>query len=218
MPRIISAAEAVKDIHDGASIMLGGFLAVGTPDTLINALIAKDICNITVICNDSGFVDKGVGKLIDQKRIKKLYASYIGGNPQTGKQINAKELEAEIVPQGTLAEKVRAGGAGLGGILTPTGLGTVVEEGKQIINANNKDYLLELPLRADFALIHAKTADKAGNLVFHGTMKNFNPLMAMAAETVVAEVDEIIDDYIDPNAVHTPGFLIDYLVIREGKK
>ncbi len=216
MAKLISAAEAVKDINNGATVMFGGFLAVGTPETLINALIAKDIRDITVICNDSGFVDKGVGKLIVQKRVKKLFASHIGTNAETGKQINSKVIEAEIVPQGTLAERVRAGGAGLGGFLTPTGLGTTVEEGKQIMTVDGKPYLLELPLKAEFALIHAKTADKAGNLLFHGTMQNFNPLMAMAAETVIAEVDEIIDGYLDPNAIHTPGFLIDFMVKREG--
>ncbi|MGS0765634.1 CoA transferase subunit A [Syntrophomonas curvata] len=216
MPKIISATEAVNDIDNGATVMFGGFLAVGTPETLINALIAKDIRDLTIICNDTGFIDKGVGKLIVQRRVKKLYASHIGTNPETGKQINAKEIEADIIPQGTLAERVRAGGAGLGGFLTPTGLGTVVEEGKQIIEVNSKPYLLELPLQADFALLHAKAADKAGNLLFHGTAQNFNPLMAMAAATVIAEVDELIDDYFDPNIVHTPGFLVDYLVKREG--
>jgi len=213
--KVISVSEAVDMIPDGASIMIGGFMAVGTPPSLIDGLAAKGVKNLTVISNDTGFPNVGVGKLIVNKQIKRLYASHVGTNPETGRQINAKEIEAILMPQGTLAERIRAAGVGLGGILTPTGLGTVVQEGKQIIEIEGRPYLLELPLRAQFALLHAYKADLAGNLVYKGTMRNFNPVMAMAADIVIAEVDELVEDgYLDPEIVMTPGIFIDYLVKR----
>lgn len=213
--KVISVSEAVDMIPDGATIMIGGFMAVGTPPSLIDGLAAKGVKNLTVISNDTGFPNVGVGKLIVNKQIKRLYASHVGTNPETGRQINAKEIEAILMPQGTLAERIRAAGAGLGGILTPTGLGTVVQEGKQIIEIEGRPYLLELPLRAQFALLHAYKADLAGNLVYKGTMRNFNPVMAMAADIVIAEVDELVEDgYLDPEIVMTPGIFIDYLVKR----
>jgi acetate CoA/acetoacetate CoA-transferase alpha subunit len=213
--KVISVSEAVNMIPDGATIMIGGFMAVGTPPSLIDGLAAKGVKNLTVISNDTGFPNVGVGKLIVNKQIKRLYASHVGTNPETGRQINAKEIEAILMPQGTLAERIRAAGAGLGGILTPTGLGTVVQEGKQIIEIEGRPYLLELPLRAQFALLHAYKADLAGNLVYKGTMRNFNPVMAMAADIVIAEVDELVEDgYLDPEIVMTPGIFIDYLVKR----
>lgn len=213
MPIITKALQATEAIKDGASLMFGGFMAVGTPPTLVEALLRRGVKDLTVICNDSGFMDQGTGKLVCEHRVARLIASHIGTNPETGRQMVAGEMEVTLIPQGSLAEKIRAGGAGLGGILTPTGLGTVVEEGKDIIEVEGREYLLELPLRADFALLHAKIADRAGNLIFHGTMRTFNTVMAMAADTVIAEADEIIEDaYLNPDAIHIPGILVDILV------
>lgn len=214
MPVITDAAAAMKQITDGAVVMIGGFMTVGTPEHLVDTLIQQGTGNLTVICNDTGFIGKGIGKLIVNHRISKLIASHIGTNPETGRQMNSGEIEkVSLVPQGTLAERIRAAGYGLGGVLTPTGLGTVVEDGKTRIEVDGVPYLLELPLKADFALLHAKVGDRAGNLRYHGTMYNFNPIMAMAADTVIAQVDEILEDeYLDPDQIHTPGILVDYLV------
>lgn len=214
MPQITDAATALEQISDGATIMFGGFMAVGTPENLVDTLIDKGTRDLTVICNDTGFIGVGVGKLVGDHRVSKLLASHIGTNPETGRQLNSGEIkEVTLMPQGTLAERIRAGGFGLGGILTPTGLGTVVEKDKTIVEVDGIPYLLELPIKADFALLHAKVADKAGNLIYHGTMYNFNIVMAMAAKTVIAQVDEILEDgYLDPDQIHTPGILVDYLV------
>lgn len=214
MPLITDAATAIKLITDGATVMIGGFMAVGTPENLVDTLIEQGTDQLTVICNDTGFVGVGIGKLIVNHRIARLIASHIGTNAETGRQMNSGEIkEVTLMPQGTLAERIRAAGYGLGGILTPTGLGTVVEKGKTIMELGGISYLLELPIKADFALLHAKIGDKAGNLMYHGTMYNFNPIMAMAADTVIAEVDEILEDeYLDPDQIHTPGILVDYLV------
>ena len=215
MVKITSAVEATKDIKDRATIMIGGFMAVGTAESLVDALLEKGVRNLTVISNDTGFIGIGVGKLICDHRISKLIASHVGTNPETGRQINNNEIEATLLPQGTLAEKIRAGGAGLGGILTPTGIGTVVAEGKTVMEIDDKHYLLELPMRAEIAFLKAHKADRAGNLIYHGTTRNFNPIMALAADTVIAEVDEIIENgYLDPDQVVTPGILVDYLVKR----
>ena len=214
MPEITDAATAVQQIENGATVMIGGFMAVGTPENLVDALIEQGSNDLTVICNDTGFVGVGIGKLVVNHRISQLIASHIGTNPETGRQMNSGEIKKVILmPQGTLAERIRAAGYGLGGVLTPTGLGTVVEEGKSIIEVEGVPYLLELPIKADFALLHAQVGDKAGILMYHGTMYNFNPIMAMAAQTVIAEVDEILEDsYLDPDHIHTPGILVDYLV------
>ncbi len=193
--------------------MIGGFMAVGTPENLVDTLIEQGTGDLTVICNDTGFIGIGIGKLIVDHRITELMASHIGTNPETGRQMNAGEIKVTLMPQGTLAERIRAGGYGLGGVLTPTGFGTVVEEGKKTIEIEGVPYLLELPIKADYALLHAKVGDKAGNLMYHGTMYNFNPVMAMAANTVIAEVDEILEDsFLPPDSIHTPGIVVDYLV------
>lgn len=194
--------------------MIGGFLGVGTPEGIIDKIVENRIDNLTVIANDTATPERGIGKLIVNKLCKKVIVSHIGTNPETQRQMIAGELEVELVPQGTLAERVRAGGAGLGGILTPTGVGTIVENGKQIIEIDGKKYLLELPLKADVALIKAKKCDYYGNLVYNFTAENFNPLMAMAAELVIVEVEEIVPvGAIAPNEVRTPGVLIDYVVV-----
>jgi acetate CoA/acetoacetate CoA-transferase alpha subunit len=217
---INSADEAVACIKDGAVIMAGGFMACGTPEILIDALVKKNVINLTIICNDAGSPDRGVGKLLANGQIKTLIASHIGLNPEAARRmttdIAAEKLECILVPQGTLAERIRAGGAGLGGILTPTGVGTIVAEGKQIISIDGRDFLLEKPLRADFALIRASKIDTFGNTIFYGTTKNFNPLMATAADHVIAGACEIVETgSLDPDAVHVSGIFIDAIVAGE---
>lgn len=213
MSKFISLDEALKKVKDGMTIMVGGFLANGTPETLIDALSKSGVKDLTLICNDTAYPDKGVGKLLVNGQLKKLIVSYIGATPQASEMMNSGEIEVEFVPQGTLAERVRAGGTGLGGFLTPTGVGTVVAEGKQIINVDGKDYLLEKPLRADVALIGASVGDKSGNLMYRGTSQNFNPMMAAAADTVIAEVKELVEvGDIAAESVHTPSILVDYIL------
>jgi len=213
MAQIISVAEAMDKIQDNMTIMIGGFLAVGTPEKLVAGVLAKNVRNITVVGNDTAFPDKGIGKLVVNKQLKKAIVSHIGTNPETGRQMNAGELEVELVPQGSLAEKIRAAGFGLGGILTPTGVGTPVEQGKQKITVEGRDYLLELPIKADVALIKAHKADKSGNLVFRCSARNFNPLMATAAKVVIVEAEHIVETgEIGPDEVMTPGIFVTYLV------
>ena len=212
--KVIKKEEAIALINDESTLMIGGFLGCGTPEKLIDELIASGKKGFTVIANDTAFPDKGIGKLIVSKLVNKVIASHIGTNPETQRQMIEGELEVELVPQGTLAERVRAGGVGLGGILTPTGVGTVVEDGKQKVVIADKEYLLELPLRADYALLKAKRADYYGNLEFSLTARNFNPLMAMAAENVIVEVEEIVPvGSIPPDSVHIPGVLVNYVVV-----
>jgi acetate CoA/acetoacetate CoA-transferase alpha subunit len=213
MAKMITPQAAAAMVKDGMTVMIGGFLGVGTPESLVDALVAKGTKDITVIANDTATPEKGIGKLVVKKQLKKAIVSHIGTNPETGRQMNAGEMIVDLVPQGTLAERIRAGGAGLGGVLTPTGLGTVVAEGKQIITVDGREFLLEKPLRADVAFIKAHTADKAGNLVFHSSARNFNPLMATAAEVVIVEATNIVEiGAIDPDAVMLPGIFVKYLV------
>lgn len=217
MNKVRRSAEVLAGIREGMTVMIGGFLAVGTPLVLVDELVKKQVRNLTVIANDTAMPDRGIGRLIVNRQAKKVIVSHIGTNPETGRQLMAGELEVELTPQGTLAEKIRAGGSGLGGVLTPTGVGTVVEEGKQKIKINDRDYLLELPLRADVALIYAHKADKAGNLVFRRSARNFNPVMAMAADLVIAQVSEVVEiGAIDPDEVMVPGIVIDYIVAEQG--
>ena len=217
MNKVRRSAEALAGIREGMTVMIGGFLAVGTPLVLVDELVKKQVRNLTVIANDTAMPDRGIGRLIVNRQAKKVIVSHIGTNPETGRQLMAGELEVELTPQGTLAEKIRAGGSGLGGVLTPTGVGTVVEEGKQKIKINDRDYLLELPLRADVALIYAHKADKAGNLIFRRSARNFNPVMAMAADLVIAQVSEVVEiGAIDPDEVMVPGIVIDYIVAEQG--
>jgi len=215
MNKQISIGECVAKIKDGMSLMIGGFMGNGTPENLMDALVAAGVKNLTVICNDTGFPDKGIGKLIVNKQIKKLIVSHIGTNPVTVDQMNAKELEVEFSPQGTLAERVRAGGAGLGGVLTPTGLGTVVAEGKPTLDIDGKTYLLEKPIRADVALLGANIGDKSGNLIFKGTSQNFNPIMATAADLVIAEIETLVEiGELAPETIHVPGTFVDYFYVK----
>ena len=211
--KIVSAREAVEGIQNGAVLMIGGFMSNGTPEILINALLEKGIKNLTIIANDSGTPTTGIGRLVEAGAVHKLIATHIGLNPLTGQLMQEGKLLVELVPQGTLAERIRAGGAGLGGILTPTGLGTEVETGKRVLDIDGKKYLLELPLRADFALLRASVADKRGNLFYKGTIRNFNPMMATAADRVLAAAEEIVEPgQIMPEAITTPGMFVDYLV------
>ena len=213
MSKFISIEEAVSKVKDGMTIMVGGFLANGTPNKIVDALAKSGVKNLTLICNDTAYPDKGVGQLIANKQVKKLFVSHIGTKPHTSEQMNSGELEIEFCPQGSLAERVRAGGCGLGGILTQTGMGTIVAEGKQIVNVDGKDYLLEKPLRADIALVGASLGDKAGNLVYRGTSQNFNPLMASAADLVIAEVNELVEvGEIAAENVKTPSIMVDFIV------
>jgi acetate CoA/acetoacetate CoA-transferase alpha subunit len=212
---IITAQDAAEQIQDGMTLMIGGFMAVGTPTEIIDALVEKGVRDLTIIANDTGFADRGIGKLVSNRQVKKIIASHIGLNPETGKQISANELEAELVPQGTLIERIRAQGAGLGGVLTQTGLGTIVEEGKEKVVVDGKTYLLEKPLHADFSLIYCSLADRAGNALYYKTAKNFNPIMAMAADNVIVECAKVVC-ISDDDQFTTPGIFMDYLVIQGG--
>src|SRR5512136_2096254 len=187
--KTIALKDAVAMIPDGASLMIGGFMGVGTPDRVIDELVRQGKRNLTVIANDTAMPGRGIGKLVSAGLIGRTIASHIGLNPETQQQMIAEKMAVDLVPQGTLIERIRAGGFGLGGILTRTGIGTTVEEGKQQVEVNGRHYLLETPLRADFALVRAFLADYYGNLSYALTARNFNPLIAMAAETVIVEAE-----------------------------
>ncbi len=211
--------EAVTAITDGASVMYGGFLACGTPLSLVNALMAAGTTNLTIIGNDTSIdnprtgLRTGVAHLIANDQVRRVVTSHIGTNRETQRRLHAGEIEVELVPQGTLAERIRCAAYGLGGALTPTGVGTVVAQGKQLLTVDGREFILERPLRADVALVKAKIADRAGNVVYSKTARNFNPVMAMAADLVIVEADRIVDvGAIDPDAVMTPGLFIDILV------
>jgi acetate CoA/acetoacetate CoA-transferase alpha subunit len=205
--------QSVRMIPDGASLMIGGFLGVGTPERVIDEIVRQNKRHLTVIANDTATVNKGIGKLIRAKLVRKAIVSHIGLNAETQRQMMAGELEVELVPQGTLIERIRAGGYGLGGILTQTGIGTPVEAGKQRVEVGGKPYLLEIALRADFALVQAFIADYLGNLGYALTARNFNPVIAMAAGTVIASADNIVPvGVISPDHVVTPAPIVDYLV------
>lgn len=213
MNKIITVSEAVSKISDGMTVMVGGFLGAGAPERIIDALVEKGVKNLTLICNDTAFPDKSLGKLIVNRQVSHVIVSHIGTNPETIAQMNAGELKVGLVPQGTLAEKIRAKGAGLGAVVTPTGIGTIVAEGKQTMMIDGREYLVEMPLGADVAILGASISDESGNLVYRGTTKNFNPIMAMAADLVIAEPLEIVPTgAIEPEAVHTPNIFVDFIV------
>jgi len=214
--KTLKLVDAVASISDGSVVMIGGFMAVGTPPRLIDEIVRQGKRDLTVICNDTARPGVGIGKLIDAGLVRRLIVSHIGTNPETQKRMISGAIEVELVPQGTLAERIRSGGYGLGGILTPTGLGTVVEKGKQIIEVDGRPFLLEKALKADVALIYARQADYLGNLTYALTARNFNPLMAMAANLVIAEAREIVPvGVIPPDSVMTPAVLVDCLVLKE---
>ncbi len=214
--KTIPLQEAVGMIPNGARLMIGGFMGCGTPEPLMDELVRQGKRALTVIANDTAMPGVGIGKLVRAKLVRKLIASHIGLNPETQQQMIEGGLEVELVPQGTLIERIRAGGAGLGGVLTPTGVGTVVEEGKQKISVDGRDYLLELPLRADYALVQAFVSDYLGNLTYVLTARNFNPVIATAADTVIVQAQHIVPvGVIAPDHVATPAPLVDYVITKE---
>ncbi|MTH97940.1 CoA transferase subunit A [Roseibium sp. RKSG952] len=215
MKHAVKPEEAAELIPDGSVLLIGGFMGVGTPHRLIDAIVARGTRDLTVVANDTALPGKGIGKLITADAVSRVIASHIGLNPETQKKMIAGEIEVELVPQGTLVERIRAAGVGLGGILTATGIGTPVEDGKDKIEIDGKAYLLEKPVHGDFALIAARQADYVGNLEYSLTAHNFNPIMALAAETVIAEPQTIVPvGVISPDAVKTPGVLVDHLLER----
>jgi acetate CoA/acetoacetate CoA-transferase alpha subunit len=211
--KAVSAEEAVAMIPNGASIMVGGFMGVGTPERLLDELVRQKKSGLSLICNDAAVPGKGVGKLFEGGQVTNMIGTHIGLNPMAQQQMLGKQITIDLIPQGTFVERIRAGGCGLGGVLTPTGVGTIVEDGKQRIEVNGKPYLLETALRADFALVHAFLADYVGNLSYALTSRNFNPVMAMAADIVIVTAEHIVPvGVISPDSVITPGPLVDYLV------
>ena len=211
--KAISAEEAVAMIPNGATIMIGGFMGVGTPERLLDEIVRQKKSGLSIIANDAALPGCGIGKLVDASLVSSITASHIGLNPRVQEQMMAKKIAVDLVPQGTLVERIRAGGAGLGGVLTPTGTGTIVEEGKRKIEIDGKAFLLETALRSQFALVHAFLADYLGNLAYALTARNFNPIMAMAADTVIVTAENIVPTgVIAPDHVHTPGPLVDYVV------
>ena len=215
MKKALSPKAVADLVPDGARIMIGGFMGVGTPTKIIDALVAAEKKDLTLIANDTALPGRGIGKLVAARAFSRVVVSHIGLNPETQRQLNAGILEVELVPQGTLIECIRAGGVGLGAVVTPTGLGTPIEEGKQVLEIKGKKFLVEEPIRADFALIASRQADYLGNLEYSLTAQNFNPTMAMAADTVVAEPDHIVPvGVIPPDAVRSPASLVDHLIER----
>ena len=211
--KTLALEQAVSRIPDGATLMIGGFMGVGTPEKIVDELVRQGKCRLTVIANDNALPGKGIGKLVDAGLVARTITSHIGLNPETQKRMLAGTMQVDLVPQGTLIERIRAGGAGLGGVLTSTGVGTVVEEGKQVIEVNGRRFLLETALRADFALVHSFLADYVGNLAYALTARNFNPVIALAADTVIVEAEHIVPvGVIPPDHVHTPAPLVDFLV------
>ena len=214
MKNKISSIEEIKPLFkNGMSVMIGGFLGVGTPENIIDMMIEMDLKNLTVIGNDSAFIDRGIGRLIARGMIKKYITTHLGTNPEAIKRYNDKSMEVEFNPQGTLIERIRAGGSGLGGVLTQTGLGTLVEEGKEKITVNGKEYILETPVRAEVALIRGSESDPFGNTRYYGTSRNYNPSMALAADTVIVQAEKIVDfGTMKHEDIVTPGVLVDYLI------
>jgi acetate CoA/acetoacetate CoA-transferase alpha subunit len=216
MSKTLRVANAVEAIPHGSTLMIGGFMGVGSPVRLIDELVRQGKSDLTIIANDTARPGVAIGKIIVARLARRIITSHIGTNPETQRQMLAGELEVELVPQGTLAERIRAGGHGLGGVLTPTGIGTTVEQGKRTLEIDGRTFLLEMPLRAQFALVNARRADHIGNLAYAMTARNFNPLIAMAADVVIAEPQEIVPvGVLAPDEVMTPAVLVDFLIARE---
>jgi acetate CoA/acetoacetate CoA-transferase alpha subunit len=215
--KVASLEEAMSHITDGCTLMFGGFGGVGNPPTLINGMVKKGVKDLTLIGNDTGFPDIGIGRLVSQGRAKKLIVSHIGSNPVAGQLMMEEKMEVEFSPQGTLAERIRAGGVGLGGILTDVGLDSMVEKGKQKVTVNGKEFLLETALTADIAIVSAKQADTFGNLVYETSARNTNPLVAMAGRFTIAEVEEIVEKgELNPEMIVTPGIYVDLVIQSKG--
>ena len=215
MNKLIELSNLKEHLFDGMSIMVGGFMCVGTPELLMDELVKSNVKDLTIICNDAGLPGKGVGKLIDNGQVSHLIASHIGLNPKAGQLMSEEKMKVTLVPQGTLVEQIRCGGNGLGGFLTQTGLGTMVEEGKEIITLNGLDYLLEQPLKADLALIYGSSVDFYGNVHYTKTTRNFNPLMATATNKVIVLARQM-EQVMNPDHVLTPHIFVDY-IIKEAK-
>ncbi|MBO1000475.1 CoA transferase subunit A [Bacillus sp. SD075] len=215
--KIMTMEEALEHIFDGCTLMYGGFGGVGTPPTLVQGILAKGVRELTLIGNDAGFPDIGIGRLVTAERAKKVIASHIGSNPNAGRLMTEGKLKVEFSPQGTLAERIRAGGVGLGGIFVDVGIGTIAEEGKDKIVIEEKEYLVETALTAEISIVHAKKADPLGNLVYDKTACNFNPLVAMAGAFTIAEVEEIVPaGELDPECIATPGIYVDMVIPTKG--
>ncbi|CAH0293839.1 CoA transferase subunit A [Peribacillus sp. Bi134] len=215
--KIVTLEEALEHISDGCTLMYGGFGGVGTPPTLVQGILAKGVKDLTLIGNDTGFPDIGIGRLVTAERAKKVIASHIGSNPNAGRLMTEGKLQVEFSPQGTLAERIRAGGVGLGGIFVDVGIGTIAEEGKSKIVIEGKEYLVETALTAEVSIVHAKKADSLGNLVYDKTACNFNPLVAMAGAFTIAEVEEIVPaGELDPECIATPGIYVDMVIPTKG--
>ncbi|RRN73887.1 CoA transferase subunit A [Peribacillus simplex] len=215
--KIVTIEEALEHISDGCTLMYGGFGGVGTPPTLVQGILAKGVKELTLIGNDTGFPDIGIGRLVTAERAKKVIASHIGSNPNAGRLMTEGKLQVEFSPQGTLAERIRAGGVGLGGIFVDVGIGTIAEEGKDKIVIEGKEYLVETALTSEVSIVHAKKADSLGNLVYDKTACNFNPLVAMAGAFTIAEVEEIVPvGELDPECIATPGIYVDMVIPTKG--
>lgn len=215
--KVISLKEALSFINDGCVLMFGGFGGVGNPPTLINGIYEKGVKDLTLIGNDAGFPEIGIGKVVSNQRAKKLITTHIGSNPIAGKLMVEGKMEVEFCPQGILAERIRAGGAGLGGILSDIGIGSMIDKGKQKVTVGDKEYLIETPLQADVAIIHAKKADMYGNLVYDKSARNTNPLVATAGKITIAEAEEIVETgELDPECIVTPGIYVDYIIQSRG--
>ncbi|WP_079529452.1 CoA transferase subunit A [Halobacillus hunanensis] len=218
-PIVSSFEEAVKNIHDGATILVGGFGLVGIPENLILALKDSGVKDLTIISNNCGVDDWGLGLLLKNKQIKKMIGSYVGENKEFERQVMAGEIEIELVPQGTLAERMRAGGAGIPAFYTPAGVGTPIAEGREVRSFDGKDYLLEKAISADFSLVRAAKADTIGNLIYNKTARNFNPIAAAAGEVTIAEVEELVEPgELDPGQIHTPSIYVQQLIVGEQEK
>lgn len=216
MSKVVDKQKVSQYLKDDITLLIGGFLTCGTPEGLIDLIIEKDLKDLTIVCNDTSYADKGIGRLVAGGHVKKVITSHIGTNTESGRRMNEGTLEVELCPQGTLIERIRAYGSGLGAVVTPTGVGTLAEEGKEKIKLNGKEYILETPIKGDVALIGASISDESGNLYYKGTSSNFNPIMALAADTVIVEAGEIVKDGdMNPEIVMTPGVLVDY-VVKEG--
>lgn len=212
MDKSIDLSQVIEKVKNGMTVMVGGFLTNGGPNVIMEKLAQSDVKDLTLVCNDAAFADKGLGLLIANNKVKKLVTSYIGSNSAAVDLMNKSLMQVEFSPQGTLAERIRAAGAGLGGVLTPTGLGTMVETGKDILDIEGKKFILEKPIKADIAFIGASIADKAGNLYYKGTTRNFNPIMAMAADVVIVQAEKVVEaGTIEPENVHTPAILVDHI-------
>lgn len=213
MNKLSSISECVKLIKPGSTLMVGGFMGIGAPEAMIDGLVKAGTNHLHLISTDTATEIKGIGKMVVTKQFTSIKASHIGLNKETGRQLTSGETEVELIPQGTLAERIRAGGSGLGGFLTPTGIGTIVEEGKRLIEVEGVNYILELPLKADVAIVTGSIVDKSGNVFLSKTTRNFNPLMALAADIVIVEAKKIVEvGEIDPHLVMIPGVLVDYIV------